>query len=110
MKLKSWEKGSDYYIFSQIPPAIFVLSEAVYGRCSVKEVFLEISQNSQECKIPKFKIRKISKFLRTSFLTEHLRRLLLHFLYLFLKGPQPAFTCSKLTIETLEQGVKYVQS
>ena len=24
--------------------------------------------------------------------------------------PHPAFTCSKLTIETLEQGVKYVQS
>ena len=24
--------------------------------------------------------------------------------------PQPAFTGSKLTIETLEQGVKYVQS
>ena len=24
--------------------------------------------------------------------------------------PQSAFTCSKLTIETLEQGVKYVQS
>ena len=23
---------------------------------------------------------------------------------------QPAFTCSKLTIETVEQGVKYVQS
>ena len=23
---------------------------------------------------------------------------------------QPAFTCSKLTIESLEQGVKYVQS
>ena len=23
---------------------------------------------------------------------------------------QPAFTCSKLTIETLEEGVKYVQS
>ena len=23
---------------------------------------------------------------------------------------QPAFTCSKLTVETLEQGVKYVQS
>ena len=23
---------------------------------------------------------------------------------------QPSFTCSKLTIETLEQGVKYVQS
>ena len=26
------------------------------------------------------------------------------------KITQPAFTCSKLTIETLEQGVKYVQS
>ena len=24
--------------------------------------------------------------------------------------PQPAIACSKLTIETLEQGVKYVQS
>ena len=24
--------------------------------------------------------------------------------------PQPAFTCSKLKIETLEQGVKYVQN
>ena len=28
----------------------------------------------------------------------------------FTKTTQPAFTCSKLTIETLEQGVKYVQS
>ena len=28
----------------------------------------------------------------------------------FTKCPQPAFTCSKLTIETVEQGVKYVQS
>ena len=26
------------------------------------------------------------------------------------KTTQPAFTCSKLTIETLEQGVKYVKS
>ena len=26
------------------------------------------------------------------------------------KSTQPAITCSKLTIETLEQGVKYVQS
>ena len=29
---------------------------------------------------------------------------------LFLQYPQLAFTCSKLTIETLEQGMKYVQS
>ena len=27
-----------------------------------------------------------------------------------LEDTQPAFTCSKLTIETLEQGAKYVQS
>ena len=27
-----------------------------------------------------------------------------------ISNTQPAFTCSKLTIETLEQGVKYVQS
>ena len=26
------------------------------------------------------------------------------------EGNQSAFTCSELTIETLEQGVKYVQS
>ena len=26
------------------------------------------------------------------------------------KGTQPAIICSKLTIETVEQGVKYVQS
>ena len=36
-------------------------------------------------------------------------------LYVKIKGKihtysQPAITCSKLTIETLEQGVKYVQS
>ena len=26
------------------------------------------------------------------------------------KTPPPPFTCSKLTVETLEQGMKYVQS
>ena len=31
-------------------------------------------------------------------------------IHLLLKPTQPAITCSKLTIETLEQGVKYVQS
>ena len=30
--------------------------------------------------------------------------------YDFMVLSQPAFTCSKLTIKTLEQGVKYVQS
>ena len=35
---------------------------------------------------------------------------LLSLLNTFLENTQPAFTCSKLTIEILEQGVKYVQS
>ena len=30
--------------------------------------------------------------------------------YVRLYTTQPAFTCSKLTLKTLEQGVKYVQS
>ena len=35
----------------------------------------------------------------------------LYFAYTaFREATQPAFTCSKLTIEILEQGVKYVQS
>ena len=34
---------------------------------------------------------------------------LLHF-FLEIATPQPAITCSKLTIGTLEEGVKYVQS
>ena len=37
-----------------------------------------------------------------------MKRLLINWLYAY--TPQPAFTCSKLTLETLEQGVKYVQS
>ena len=34
-----------------ILPCISILTEAVARRCSVKNVFLEISQNSQENKI-----------------------------------------------------------
>ena len=33
-----------------------------------------------------------------------------HKLSYYKNSTQPAFTCSTLTIETLEQGVKYVQS
>ena len=32
------------------------------------------------------------------------------FIFIFTTSPEWAFTCSKLTIETLEQVVKYVQS
>ena len=34
----------------------------------------------------------------------------MHCQYIMGELTQPAITCSKLTIETLEQGVKYVQS
>ena len=79
--------------------------EAVVQRCSVKKVFLEILQNSYEhmCQSPflnkvavlrpaiLFKKRhchrcflvNFAKFLRTPFLTEHLRWLLLNFVYIY---------------------------
>ena len=66
--------------------------EAVVRRCSVKKVFLKISQNSQELPVPESFFNAIllkkrlwhrffpvnyAKFLRTPFFTEHLRWLLL---------------------------------
>ena len=58
-----------------------------------------------------------AKLLRTPFLQNTSGRLLLIFLFMqhcnkikTIATSQPAITCSKLTIETLEQGVKYVQS
>ena len=60
--------------------------ETLARRCSVKKVFLEISQNSQEniCARVSFVIKlqalaQVFSFLRTAFLSEHLRWLLLHF-------------------------------
>ena len=83
---------------------LFSYSEAVVQRCSVKKVFLEIAQNSQEntCARDFFLIKlkacnfikkslwhrcfpvNFAKFLRTPFLTEHLRWLfqpILSFMY-----------------------------
>ena len=65
-------------------------SEAVVRRCSVEKAFLEISQNSHEnacVRVPFLKKRpwhmcfsvNFAKFLRTSFLTEYIRWLLLAF-------------------------------
>ena len=65
-------------------------SEAVLRSCSVKKAFLEISQNSQEnacARVSSLKMRfwhscfpvNLGKFLRTSFLTDHLWWLLLAF-------------------------------
>ena len=57
-------------------------AEAVDGRCSVKKVLLEIWQNSQENTCGRVSLRRcfpvnFAKFLRTLFLIEHLRWLLL---------------------------------
>ena len=55
-------------------------SEAVDRRCSVKEVFLEISQNSQENTFARVSFSvNFAKFLRT-FVTEHIRWLFLELL------------------------------
>ena len=53
-------------------------SEAVAQRCSLKEVFLEISQNSQENTCARAPV-SFTKFLRTPFLKENLMWLLLRF-------------------------------
>ena len=60
--------------------------EAVAQMCSVKKIFLEISQNSQEAMRPATLFKKklshrcfpvnFGKYLRTPFFTEHLRWLL----------------------------------
>ena len=74
--------------------------EAVFQRCSIKKVFLEILQNSQEFTCASLFFNKVeglrpatlikkklwyrsfpvnfAKFLRAPFFTEHLRWLLLH--------------------------------
>ena len=81
-----------------------LFSEAVAQRCSVKKVFLEISQNSQENTYARVSflitlrgnfIEKrlwhrcfpvnLAKFLRTPFFKEHLRYLLLFFACISLK-------------------------
>ena len=67
---------------------IFINSEAVARRCSIKKMFLQILQTSREntCARIYFLIKRLwrrcfpvifAKFLRTPFLTEHLRSLLL---------------------------------
>ena len=70
-----------------------ILTEAVARRCSVKKVFLEISQNSQEntCAMPATLLKNrlwhscfpmnFVKFLRTPFLIEQLWWLLLYDTY-----------------------------
>ena len=89
---------------------MFFWSEAASRWCSIKKVFLEISQNSQEntcARVPFNKVAGLAynfikkrlwrrcfpvnfaKFLRTPFLTEHLRWLLLfgpHFFIILLEA------------------------
>ena len=69
---------------------LFTIFPEVVQRCSVKKVFLEVSQNSQEntCARDSLLTKRpwhrcftvnFAKFLKTPFLTEHLRLLLLAF-------------------------------
>ena len=79
-----------------------LLIEAVVQRCSVKKVFLEISQNSQEKTFAtvSFLLKKrlwhgsfpvnFEKFLRTSFYIEHLRWLLLYLLHTLFRSKRRA--------------------
>ena len=59
------------------------MAEAVVQRCSVKKVFLEISQNSQENACARVSLNKVAPFfftlnkVDTPFLIEHLWGLLL---------------------------------
>ena len=39
-----------------------------------------------------------------------IRKYYIRIIFVLMAISQPAFTCSKLTIETLEKGVKYVQN
>ena len=66
---------------------LFLLTETVVKRCSVKKVLLEISQNLQEntCarisffdKVAGLRPKNFAKFLRTPFPTEQFRWLLLY--------------------------------
>ena len=103
-KFPSWSKPSLFKFFfscilivmSQYFGKLFhflkklkLFTEAVSQRSSVKKAFLEIRQNSQEntcARVSLLKMRlwrrcfpvNFKKFLRTSFLTEHLRWLLLY--------------------------------
>ena len=65
-------------ICNELQDASLKVSEAVAQRCSVKQVFLEISQNSQESTCARAPVN-FAKFLRTPSLKEKLMWLLLKF-------------------------------
>ena len=67
-------------MFSKIAPILNLdlqLPEAVVQRCSVKRLFLEISQNSQEnaCARVSFliKLQGLGEIFKNTFFTEHLQ-------------------------------------
>ena len=53
---------------------------------------------------------KLSKFLVNNKFANSVHHKFSQYWCFFTANTQPAFTCSKLAIETLEQVVKYVQS
>ena len=100
-------RSKKFFFFTFIFTLTFLLVTLKYlidrsnlRRCFAEKVFLEISQNSQENLRPATLLKKglwhrcffvnFAKFLRTIFFTEHLRRLLLDWVYhngLFTKKP-----------------------
>ena len=76
------------------------------GNCFwVLETYLKIDRHVKE---------KIIRFSSVYFLSKSTSQIQPGYRFkgssLEMKNAQPAIACSKLTIETLEQGVKYVQS
>ena len=72
---------------------------------NMRNIFLEISYTKSGGETIR---RPISKKIKLS--TSVGLDLMFYTVCFYCIPTQPAFTCSKLTIETLEQGVKYVQS
>ena len=72
---------TEVFLITRIPHSTVLITKVDVQRCSVWKVFLKILQNSlgNTCARVSFliKIAGLVKFLRTSFLTEHLQRLLL---------------------------------
>ena len=72
---------TEVFLITRIPHSTVLITEVDVQRCSVWKVFLKILQNSlgNTCARVSFliKLAGLVKFLRTSFLTEHLQWLLL---------------------------------
>ena len=102
-----FQNGQTYWSDRQAVAARYLVSQTIFGieavirRCSIKKMFLNIFQNSQE---------------NTSFIKKETPVQVLScefcktFKNTFYSASQLTLTCSKSRIETLEKGQKYVQN